>query len=112
MQILNHTIDVIEKAKLKGFNQYDRISPVMSEPWMNAEEAFCNTSCAIISMWLREKGLYVAVAPGFGGFSFFVDGSANSSGNKPHSFGSLTNWETAWLAGIDEALNLLPDETK
>lgn len=106
LPLLTRTINLIKKAKENGFEMDHEIHPVMFESWMNAEKTFCNTACAILSMWLREMDIYIAVAKGFGGFSFFVEGL--KSGHKPHNFGDNKTWEDAWLSGIEEALRLMP----
>lgn len=107
MEILTRTIEIIKEAKSKGFEMDHAISPVMFESWMNAELTFCNTACAILAMWLREKDLFVTVAgPAFGGFGYFV-GQPMKQRDQPRSFGSHKTWEDAWLAGIKAALKLI-----
>lgn len=107
MEILKRTTELIKLANSKGFEMDYAISPVMFESWMNAEMAFCNVACSILSMWLRDKGLHIAIAPFRGEYSFFVDGPGNTTGEKPNCFGGIKTWEEAWLTGIEKALNLM-----
>ena len=105
---LTRTLEVIEKAKEKGFAYYEQVMSLrIFEPVMQDDSLFINVACATLSMWLRERGLYIAVAPMRGKFSFFVDGPGNKSGFKPHDFANIETWEDAWLTGIEEALKLL-----
>lgn len=63
-----------------------------------------------IQKWLMDKhDIYIAVLPGFGGFSF-IAGTPDNLKLAPNSFnmGASKTWKSAYLQAICEALNLLP----
>lgn len=111
LSLLTRSYDMIKAAEQKGFTSAHQITPVMFEPWMSAPEAFCNTACAIVSMWLRTNELTPVVAPWRGGFSYYIVSGKINAAEPPFSqFGAHASWEDAWLTAIHEALKLLPDE--
>jgi hypothetical protein len=106
--ILEETIAMIKLAKSKGFEMEYEIKPTMFESWMNAEAAFCNTACAIIAMWLRQRhkiNIWVETISDNKyrwALNYFKITEFNPKLND------ATTYEVEFLHGITEALNLLP----
>lgn len=66
------------------------------------------TLCSI-QKWLMDKHqIYIAVLPGFGGFSF-IAGTPDNLKLAPNSFnmGACKTWKSAYIQALCEALNLL-----
>jgi hypothetical protein len=105
--LLTRTLAVIDQAKDKGFVHYEQVMCVrLFEPVMHDDSLFINTACAILSMWLRDKKVYISIAPWSGEFSCLV-GNPKTATLKSSNFGGHKTWEDAWITGIEEGLKLL-----
>lgn len=87
-------LQVLELASKKGF---EAINDFITGDFL----VLCS-----IQKWLMDKhSIYITVAKGFGGFSYFVQ--HDDSPLKPHSFGGHKTWLEAFKTALKEALNLI-----